>query len=116
MPTALAREAFTVEAESSLTDRYQTTVPDAIRRVLKLEKRDKIHYLVKPSGEVVMERARPDDEEDPAFGPFLSFLARDLQAHPEKLRSLSPAFVQRVQTLTKDVNIDLGAALSPDDE
>lgn len=109
-------EAFAVEAESSLTDRYQTTVPETIRRVLKLGKRDKIHYLVRPSGEVVMERARVDDEEDPAFRPFLNFLAHDIQAHPEKLRSLSPEFVQRVQALTKDVEIDLDAALSPDDE
>ncbi len=46
-----------VEAESSLTDRFQTTVPDVIRRALKLERRDKIRYVVRPSGEVVMQRA-----------------------------------------------------------
>ena len=42
---------FAIEAESSLTDRYQTTVPETIRRALKLGKRDKIHYTVKPTGE-----------------------------------------------------------------
>jgi antitoxin PrlF len=31
-----------LEIESTLTDRYQTTVPDAVRRTLKLRKRDKI--------------------------------------------------------------------------
>lgn len=35
MSYALAKEADFVEAESSLTDRYQTTVPEAIRRFLK---------------------------------------------------------------------------------
>ena len=32
----------TLEAESTLTDRYRTTVPDAVRRALQLRKRDKI--------------------------------------------------------------------------
>lgn len=105
-----------VEAESSLTDRYQTTVPEVIRRALKLGKRDKIHYLVKPTGEVLMERVPADEEEDPVFGPFLNFLARDIGKRPEMLRSFSPEFVQRVQSLTQDVEIDLDAALSPDDE
>jgi antitoxin PrlF len=108
---------FVIEAESSLTDRYQTTVPETVRRALKLGKRDKIHYKVKPTGEVVMERAAAaDDEEDPAFGPFLNLLARDIEKRPDMLRSFSPEFVQRVQALTKDVQIDLEAALSSDDE
>ena len=44
----------TLEAESTLTDRYQTTVPETVRRALRLGKRDKIHYTVRPSGEVVL--------------------------------------------------------------
>lgn len=116
MSYSFATEAgVVIEAESSLTDRYQTTVPETVRRALKLGKRDKIHYKVKATGEVVMERAAADDE-DPAFGPFLDFLARDIGKRPEMLRSFSPEFVQRVQALTKDVPIDLDVALSPDDE
>jgi antitoxin PrlF len=106
---------FAMDAESSLTDRYQTTVPETIRRALKLGKRDKIHYRIKPSGEVTMTRAAAD-EEDTAFGPFLAFLARDIERHPERLKSFAPEFVQSIQTLTKDVVFDLDAALSPDDE
>ncbi len=34
--------AATIEVESTLTDRYQTTVPETVRRALKLGKRDKI--------------------------------------------------------------------------
>ncbi|MEM5287288.1 type II toxin-antitoxin system PrlF family antitoxin [Paraburkholderia sabiae] len=111
-----AEDEFVIEAESSLTDRYQTTVPETVRRALKLTKRDRIHYKVKSTGEVVMERAVPDSEEDPAFGPFLDFLARDIEQHPRDIRSFSPDFLQRVQSLTKDVEIDLDAELSPDDE
>jgi len=36
----------TFEAESTLTDRYQTIVPETVRRALRLRKRDKIQYLI----------------------------------------------------------------------
>jgi antitoxin PrlF len=47
---------LTLEAESTLTDRYQTTVLEIVRRALKLGKRDKIQYTMRPSGEVVLTR------------------------------------------------------------
>ena len=40
--------ATKLEAESTLTDRYQTTMPETVRRALKLGKRDKIHYTMPP--------------------------------------------------------------------
>ena len=43
--------------KSTLTDRYQTTVPDAVRRVLHLEKRDRIKYSISPDGIVLLSRA-----------------------------------------------------------
>ena len=43
-----------LETESTLTDRYQTTVLETVRRALNLGKRDKIHYTIRPSGEVVL--------------------------------------------------------------
>ena len=52
----------TLEVESTLTDRYQTTVPDAVRRALRLGKRDKIHYSIRASGEVVLTRAEASGE------------------------------------------------------
>ncbi|TAL82637.1 MAG: hypothetical protein EPN62_04060 [Candidimonas sp.] len=39
-----------LEVESTLTDRYQTTVPETVRRALGLDKRDKIHYTIRPHG------------------------------------------------------------------
>ena len=45
--------AATHKVESTLTDRYQTTVPETVRRALKLSKRDKIHYAISPEGKVV---------------------------------------------------------------
>lgn len=106
----------TLEAESTLTDRYQTTVPESVRRTLKLNKRDKIHYTVRPGGEVVINRVTPDEEGDPALGPFLDFLAQDISNHPQRLQSLDSELVQRIQSLVDGVEVDLDAPLSADDE
>ena len=108
--------AATLEVESTLTDRYQTTVPETVRRALQLGKRDKIHYTIRPGGEVVLSRAEPTEESDPVLGSFLGFLARDIASHPERLQAIDASFVQRLQSLTGGIEIDLDAALSADDE
>ena len=106
----------TLEVESTLTDRYQTTVPETVRRALHLGKRDKIHYTIRPGGEVVLSRADTSEEADPVLGQFIGFLARDIANHPERLQSLDSGFVQRLQSLTAGIEVDLDAALSVDDE
>lgn len=106
----------TLEVESTLTDRYQTTVPETVRRALRLGKRDKIHYTVRPGGEVVLTRAETTKNDDPVLGQFLGFLAQDIATHPERLRAIDANFVQRLQSLVGGIDIDLDAALSADDE
>jgi antitoxin PrlF len=106
----------TLEAESTLTDRYQTTVPEMVRSALRLRKRDKIQYVIRPSGEVVLTRASDAEVDDPVLGQFLGFLAHDITTHPERLQSLSSSLVQRMQSLVGEVNVDLDAPLSEDDE
>ncbi|MFG6447811.1 type II toxin-antitoxin system PrlF family antitoxin [Roseateles sp. BYS180W] len=108
--------AATLEAESTLTDRYQTTVPETVRRALQLGKRDKIHYTIRPGGEVVLSRAEPTQPADPVLGAFLGFLAQDIAQHPERLQAIDASLVQRLQALSEGVDIDLDAALSADDE
>ena len=106
----------TIEVESTLTDRYQTTVPETVRRALRLSKRDKIHYTVRASGEVVLTRAEASERDDPVLSQFLGFLARDIATHPERLQALDASFVQRLQSLTGGIEVDLDAPLSADDE
>ncbi len=106
----------TLEVESTLTDRYQTTVPETVRRALHLGKRDKIHYTIRPGGEVVLSRADTSEEDDPVLGQFIGFLARDIANHPERLQSIDAGFVQRLQSLTDGIEVDLDATLSVDDE
>lgn len=108
--------ASTLDVESTLTDRYQTTVPEIVRRALRLDKRDKIHYAIRPGGEVVLTRAAPAEDRDPALGPFLDFLARDMANHPGRLQAIDASFVQRIQSLTDGIEVDLDAPLSADDE
>lgn len=100
-----------LEVESTLTDRYQTTVPETVRRALRLGKRDKIHYSIRPSGEVVLSRAEMPDGDDPVLGQFLDFLARDIVSHPERVQAMDAGFVQRLQSLVGDLEVDLAAAL-----
>lgn len=105
-----------VEIESTLTDRYQTTVPESVRRALRLGKRDKIQYTIRPSGEVVMTRAAPAHGDDPVLGQFLDFLARDIAAHPERLHAVDTGLVQHLRSLVSGVDVDLNAALLAEDE
>lgn len=102
-------------SESTLTDRYQTTVPDNVRKVLGLNKRDKIRYTIEPNGQVVLSRVDLP-EEDPVLKQFLSFLARDLVKNPQQLQSISSDLINRVQSLVAHVDIDLDAPLCEEDE
>jgi len=109
MPAAL-------ETESTLTDRYQTTVPETVRRALGLGKRDKIRYSIRPGGEVVITRAETDEANDPLIGQFLAFLARDIADHPDHLRAVDTDLLRRIQSLVGAVVVDLDAPLTADDE
>ena len=109
MPAAL-------RVESTLTDRYQTTVPETVRRALRLGKRDKIQYTIRPDGEVVLTRAAVGESDDPALAPFLGFLARDMAEQPDRLQGVDAGLAQRIQALVGGVEVDLEAPLSADDE
>lgn len=106
----------TLEVESTLTDRYQTTVPETVRRVLQLGKRDKLHYTIRPGGEVVLTRAESFDKDDPVLGQFLVFLARDIASHPERLQAVDVGLAQRLQALVGGIEVDLDTELSADNE
>lgn len=108
--------ATILEVESTLTDRYQTTVPETVRRALSLGKRDKIHYTIRPGGEVILSRVEIAEEADPVLEQFLGFLARDMTSHPERLQAVDASLVQRVQSLVGGMEVDLDAVPSADDE
>jgi antitoxin PrlF len=108
--------AATDKLESTLTDRYQTTVPDLVRRALKVGKRDKIRYVVQPDGAVLMTRPTPTEDDDPALGKLLDFLERDIGEHPERVRALGTKLAARVRSLVRGVHVDLDAPLPAEDK
>lgn len=99
---------------SKLTDRYQTTVPSGVRKHLQLGKGDQIRYCTEPGGRVYIEAVR--ETADPALGAFLHLLEADIQTHPERLKAFDGALYDRLKALVGDVEVDLDATLSADDE
>ena len=102
-------------SESTLTNRYQTTVPDIVRKALNLNKREKIRYTIQSDGKVLLSRV-DQDEADPALRAFLVFLANDLQQNPQCLTAITTDLVARIQDLVSDVKFDLDAPLDDEDE
>jgi len=113
--TEVVMAQVALEAESTLTDRFQTTVPSPVRQALHLGKKDKIKYTIQSDGSVVISRAAAQ-ESDPVLDEFLSFIARDIKAHPEKLEPLSASMRESVDALVEGVEIDLDAPLLDKDE
>ena len=109
MPTVL-------NFESTLTDRYQTTVPEPVRRALHLSKRDKILYKIQGDGAVLISRSKGSNDEDPVVGAFLNFLAQDMQTQPERLQTLGIDLQEMLRGLVREVEVDLVSPLNVADE
>ncbi len=95
---------------SSVTDRYQTTIPKGVRDALGIRRGDTLAYELS-GDQVVLRRRVVDDADDPALLGFLDLLERDIAAHPERLRPVPAALVERARELVHGVDIDLDAAL-----
>ena len=100
---------------STLTNRYQTTIPEMVRKALDLKKRDKIMYSFQSDDRVVISRM-DQRENDPVLDNFLSFLADDLRSTPENISILNTDLVERIKNLVSDVDVDLNSPLSEEDE
>jgi len=105
-----------LDAESTLTDRYQTTIPEIVRSKLRLRKRDKLHYKIMADGTVVLSRVEPAEESDLALAGFLAFLAGDLHDRPHAIHAPGEEQRARARSLTGDADVDLNASLDPADE
>lgn len=104
-----------LQAESTLTDRYQTTVPDIVRKTLGLNKRDKIAYVIDADGKVTIVRSQTS-ENDPILGKFLDFLAQDMEQNPQHIQPVTKKTLEQVRALVADLDVDLNAPLSDEDE
>lgn len=96
--------------QSSLTERFQTTIPKGVREALGLRRGDTLAYELR-GAEVVVRRHSEQGSDDPALTGLLDLLERDLAAHPDRIQRVPDAFVQRGRELVDGVEIDLDAAL-----
>lgn len=103
-----------ISAQSTLTDRYQTTIPEIVRNVLNLSKRDKLVYSVDSEGKVVISKLT-SCEDDPVLNNFLSFLAKDIENSPQNLVPMTAEKFMKISSLVEDIKIDLEAPLDGDD-
>ena len=103
-----------LRVQATLTERYQTTIPEPIREALHLNKRDKIEFTIDGTGKVSLSRS--DNNEDPLLSEFLIFLANDIKQHPEHIKLISATLAERATSLVSGVEVDLNAPLSDEDE
>jgi antitoxin PrlF len=112
----MAKTAEILEIPATITDRGQTTVPAAIRKMLALGKRDQVVFRGLADGTVVISKKEARTEgDDPVIGKFLEFLARDMTDERGRIRPMPRSLLARGKALVKGVKVDLDAAL-PDDE
>ena len=74
------------------------------------------HYSIRPDGAVVMSRVIQTEEEDPVIRQFLVFLTADLAKQPERIKTISPEWLERIQSLVSGVEVDFDTQLSAADE
>jgi antitoxin PrlF len=55
----------------------------------------------------VLTRVGASEGEDPVLAQFLGFLACDIASHPERLHAFDASLVQRLQSLTGGIEVDL---------
>ncbi len=67
-----------------------------------------------PDGSVYIVSREGEDERE--LHQFLGFLSRDIADHPENLQAIDAGWVQRLQSLTGVIEVDLDAPLSAEDE
>ncbi|MHB8528252.1 MAG: type II toxin-antitoxin system PrlF family antitoxin [Caulobacteraceae bacterium] len=98
--------------ESTLTDRYQTTVPKGVREALGLRRGDRLAYRLE--GDRVIVSKAEVGEPDPFLEPFLALLARDIRDRPSALRPRTRAYMDELAALVEGVEADLDAPLDPE--
>ncbi len=105
----MSRAAKIFEISAAITERGQTTVPAAIRKMLALGRRDHVVFRGLADGTVVIEKRA--EEADPALGAFLSFLEGDIAARPQAIAAIDADRIKHAKALVEGVVVDLDAPL-----
>lgn len=98
--------AILVEERSKITAKGQTTVPKAVRQALGVSYGGEIVFVVDEKG-VRVHRVEANEEADPVIDRFLSFLAQNMERHPEIIVAFPPSLVERMTALTQGIAVEL---------
>lgn len=94
--------------ESTLTERYQTTVPNGVRKALGVRGKDRLVWEIRGDEAVVRRASATEDaEDDPALEPFLRLITADIEAHPERLQTVPADLYRRWMAVIEGVEVDL---------
>jgi antitoxin PrlF len=93
-----------IEEVCTVTAKGQTTVPKAIRQALGVGYGGRIAFRIEDGAVTV--RAAEIQDADPALGPFLDLLARDIAARPETLVPLTGELFDRIDAITEGLVVD----------
>lgn len=104
-----------LQTESTLTSRYQTTIPDAVRKALHLNKKDKILYTVQSDGHVLISKIEKNSD-DPLIDSFLEFIAEDIKNNPQNIMPINQTLFNRIEALVNGVELDLNELLSDEED
>jgi len=111
---SMAKVAEVLEIPATVTERGQTTVPAAIRKMLNLGRRGHVVFKGLADGTVVIAKkddaAAPEDG-DPVIEKFLAFLAQEMAGNPQRIRSFPENLLGRAKGLVEGVEGDLDSPL-----
>ena len=97
---------------STLTDRYQTTIPAFVRKELGLTKRDHIEFLKSEDGSILLRKAEADGQEfSPGLLAWLELISRDHEQHPEQIVPLPEELFDRANQLVAHLDLDIDLPL-----
>ena len=102
-----------LEIEATITERGQTTVPAAIRKMLGVHK-GAIVFKGLSDGTVAVEAKQEEPEEDPAIAKFLEFLEKGIRETPQRLVPLTQELLDESYSLVGDIDVDMDAPLEDD--
>ena len=106
-----------LQVESTLTRKYQKTIPYPVRQTLGLKKGSKISYHIQADGNVIIScQDDNQDELDPILEKFLDFLEGDMLKHPEQIKPITSSTVNKIRSIVGDMSIDLDTPLEDEEE
>ena len=97
--------AAILEKASTVYRKGQTTLPVEVRHALGVHPGDSVTFRVEGDGTVLVRRTEEQDD-DPAIGAFLEFLARDIGQRPEAIQPLTASLEASLREITAKTVID----------